>query len=215
MRRLLLVAGVMLMLGAGTAAVFCIHQARRDAIRSRAFGRLCQLRLALEIYEDLHGTLPPRLLRDTHGNQTHSWLAAVLPHCEEKAIFDKLDFTKSWDTVNNADALSLGRPFWEWFCRDGYFPCALTSKESIWNPQTGSPRGLLKQFPNSIVLVAVPVDGVHPLQPFAIDDKNLRQALEQGQEALFINCDGMYGTVRMEGGNITYLPAVQHDRTKR
>ncbi len=208
MRRVLIAAVVMVLLGAAITAVFCIRQARRDAARSRTFGRLCQLRLSLEIYEDLHGTLPPRLLQDRHGNPTHSWLALVLSQLEQKAIFDKLDVSKGWDTATNADAIKLGRPFWEWFSQDGYFPCALKSEESIWNPVTGSPRGLLKQFPDSIVLIAVPLDGVHPLQPCGIDNEDLRQALEDGQEVLFINCDGIYGTVGIEDGNITYLPSV-------
>ena len=208
MRKVLIVAGVMLFLGAATAAVFCIRQAQRNAARSRAFGRLCQLRLALEIYENLHQTLPPRLWRDTHGKPTHSWLASVLPEVEEKAVFDKLDVSKGWDTVTNADALRLGKPFWEWFRQDGYFPCALKSEVSVWDPETGSPRGLLKQFPDLIVLIAVPLDGIHPLQPFAIDENALRQAVEDGHEALFINCDGIYGTVRIEDEKITYLPAM-------
>ena len=208
MRRVLIAAVVMVLLGAAITAVFCIRQARRDAARSRAFGRLCQLRLSLEIYEDLHGTLPPRLLQDRHGNPTHSWLALVLSQLEQKAIFDKLDASKGWDTATNADAIKLGRPFWDWFSEDGYFPCALKSEASIWDPESGSPRGLLKQFPDSIVLIAVPLNGVHPLQPFGIDKKDLRQALEAGQEVLFISCDGVYGTVRIEDGDITYLPSV-------
>lgn len=211
-----LVTGVILLIAAASCAALRIREARRDAVRSSAFGRLCQLRLALQSYEDYHGTLPPRTLKETDGSPTYSWLAAVLPYCEQQELFEKLDFTRAWDSVNNADARSVGSPFWEWYCPDGdYFPSAFLNPQSIWNPRTGSPRGLLKQFPDSIVLVAVPREGKHPLQPFTIDDQQLRRILEQGREALFIDGEGRYGRVRIEGGELAYVSETPRDRVKR
>jgi hypothetical protein len=66
--RLIGLALLMLMFGCVLAvAAHAIRKAQREARRSSAYGRLCQMRFALQIYEQEHGALPPLWLRDDSG----------------------------------------------------------------------------------------------------------------------------------------------------
>ena len=202
-RKSVITVGIVVVLLVGVAIVLGVRSAQRDAVRARTIGRLSQLHLSLANYEHQHGALPSRFARDTDGNPTHGWLASVLSQFEERAVSDKLDVTKAWDASDNVDAIKLGEQFWQWYREDGLFPCALQGDDSIW-AESGSPRGTLSQFPNSIVLVAVELDDVHPLQPFAITEDHLEQLLMDGTEALFIDSNRVYGKVRIHNGAIVY-----------
>ena len=79
------------------------------------------------------------------------------------------------------------------------------SDRSIWEQDTGKPKGTFAQCPNSILLVAVPRRDVHPLQPFVIDEAALRQFLVDGKEILFITCDRERGNVRIQDGEVVYV----------
>lgn len=57
---LIVMVGCVLVVGA-----LMVSRARQEARRCTAYGRLCQLRAALQLYEQQHGMLPPLCLRDT------------------------------------------------------------------------------------------------------------------------------------------------------
>ena len=203
-RKSIVAFGIVLVLMIATATVPGIRRAQRDAVRNRAFGRLSQLHVALANYEHQNGSVPSRFAKNADGNATHSWLAFVLSQFEESAaVWENLDVAAPWDASKNADAVKLGEQFWQWYRKDGLFPCALQSEASIWT-DNGAPRGKLSQFPNSIVLVAVERDDVHPLQPFAITEDQLEQLLMDGKETLFIDSNRVYGKVRIQNGEIVY-----------
>ena len=202
-RKSIVAFGIVLALMIGTGIVLGIRRAQRDAARNRAFGRLSQLHLALANYEHQHGSIPSRFVKNADGKATHSWLAFVLPQFEESGVWENLDVTAPWDAHKNSDAVNLGEQFWQWYRKDGFFPCTLQSEASIWT-DSGAPRGKMSQFPNSIVLIAVEQDDVHPLQPFAITDDQLGKLLMDGKEALFIDSNRVYGRVRLPNGEIVY-----------
>jgi len=77
-------------------------QSAREAARALQCGNnLKQIGLALHNYHDAHGSLPSgAYTRPTRGPYCedvyngHTWFCSLLPHVEQQAAYDKLDFTK-------------------------------------------------------------------------------------------------------------------------
>lgn len=181
-----------------------VRNAQQAAIRSRTLGQLNFLRFALSVYEDTHGSVPPRELRDSQGKPTLSWLTMVLPHVEEQELFDKLNRGERWDSPHNIEVIRAARGFHEWYTRDGYFVCPWDDEDSIWNPNTGLPQGKMEAYPQAVLLIAIPKEGVNPFQPYTVSRNELRTLLEDQQKVLFINCQGEYGEVILEQGEIMF-----------
>ena len=132
--------------------VLAIRQARHNARRLGTFGRasqfawFSQMRVALQNYERVHGTLPPLCLRDKEGKPIQSWRALILPDFVVEGI-KQLDISQPWNSDHNrkvADSIPPGE--WVWFVRnaipsDQSFPIfALIGKDSIWDITTGLPE---------------------------------------------------------------------------
>jgi len=203
MRKTILTAAATLAILACIVIVTGVRNLQQDAARSRAGGRLGQLRLSIINYETTHGQLPARCARDTRGKPTMSWLASVLPQLEKTEVMKRLDTAYAWNAPENAQGVSLGQTYWEWYRRDGFFPCALQSDDSIWT-DGGDPRGRLSELPNSIVLVSVAVDNVHPLQPFVITEAQLKRFVLDGSDALFIATNHAHGKVTVDDGKLVF-----------
>ena len=186
------------------AAVFAILNARREAVRMRAMGSLNQLRLSLANYESINGLPPNREFRGAKGSPTLSWLAAVLPYVEQRDVYDKLDLNSSWDSSENSMALKIGKDYWTWFCKDGYFICPLDDKLSIWDNETGLPRGTLSNNPTAIALIAIPIEGVHPLQPYVITMGELKRLLKMNSAAVYIECSGHYDLISLVDDSVQF-----------
>lgn len=77
------------------------REARRSAIASASQCPLNQLQMALRLYEDEHGCLPPAYIADPDGNPMHSWRVLVLPYIEEPTLYNAYDFTEPWNGPNN------------------------------------------------------------------------------------------------------------------
>lgn len=176
----------------------------------RAMGSLNQLRLSLEIHESVHGLPPNREFRGLSGSPTLSWLAAVLPYVEHRNVYDELDLNSSWDSSENSMALKIGRDYWTWFCTDGYFICPLDDKLSIWDNKTGLPRGTLSDNPSAIALIAVPIEGVHPLQPYVITMDKLKMLLKENSAAFYIDCSGHYDLIRLVDDSVRFERRQKH-----
>ena len=78
--------------------------AREAARRTVCSNNLRQIALAMLMYEQQHGTLPPTCTRDADGRPLHSWRTLILPYLEERDLFDTIDLTKPWDEPANAVA---------------------------------------------------------------------------------------------------------------
>ena len=72
-----------------------VQAAREAARRLQCSNNLKQLALALHVYHASNCVLPPGGYRD--GNQL-SWHARILPHVEQAALYDKIDWR---DTYGN------------------------------------------------------------------------------------------------------------------
>lgn len=200
-------------------SVLCTYGFRAmqyEAARMRAQGRLSQLHLALHNYETVHGFIPNRTICNESGVAIHSWLTPVLPHIEQDSIYAQIDLTAKWDSVENRPALTAGKDFWSWVKSDGFTISAYLGQRSIWDARSSHPVGLMKNSPRHIVLLAVPIDSVHPMEPFAVDDRQLLSILESGKEILYVDGERFHGSVQIHGDGLRFVrDAETRDRTKR
>jgi len=76
-----------------------VQAAREAARRASCVNNLKQISLALHLYEQSNACLPyGAAFSDKRGG---TWAAFILPHIEQKNVFDKFDFTRRiWDSVN-------------------------------------------------------------------------------------------------------------------
>ena len=195
-------------------AVCMVRRAQRDARRSSAYGRLCQMRVALQNYESEHGTLPPLVLRDDLGEPIHSWRALVLPYLEVGSL-RRLDLSQPWNSDHNRKIIEdAPSSDWGYFARD-HLPdesspvthiFALLGATSIWEPTTVLPKGATEERPNAILLVSVPTSTVEPMQPGDITEGEVRKIVENGHEVLFVMADTPhgYGVVTVEHSSLTF-----------
>ena len=97
------------LLGAGMVGLAQTVQSAKERVpRNPCSSNLRQIGLALHNYHDEYGTLPPPYLADEEGRPMHSWRVLILPHIEQKALYERYDFDEPWDGPNNrllADAM--------------------------------------------------------------------------------------------------------------
>ena len=92
---------VVMIVGLFVAGVTMLSRAKAKAEQMRASGRLSQMRLALEMYENDYGTLPPLSLRDSEGTPTQSWRALILPYLGSPELPKQLDLSQPWNSDFN------------------------------------------------------------------------------------------------------------------
>ena len=175
-----------------------------DGVRMRVYSKLRQLQLAMSNYEFANHSLPNREVRAESGAITFSWMVEVLPYFERNELYERIDLESGWNSDANRMAIQSSNDFWTWVCQDGYFPCPIDSNVSVWNPETGVAKGFLNDNCDSIALVAVPIEQIHPLEPFSISEVEMIQLLEGGERVFFIDCCGNYGIVELVSGVLSF-----------
>ena len=81
-----------------------VQMVRESARRTSCMNNVRQIGLALLNYEAAMGSLPA-------GYQKNgSWLTQILPHLEQKNLYDIYDFNKPWGHADNATAISTRVP---------------------------------------------------------------------------------------------------------
>ncbi len=80
------------------------------ARRTQCLNNLKQISLALNNFESAHKTFPPAYTVDADGKKLHSWRALILPYLEQQELYDKIDFSKSWDHPANEEARKASVP---------------------------------------------------------------------------------------------------------
>ena len=92
-----------------------VQQARAAARRTQCRNNLKQIGLALHNYVDAHRLFPPGSTNDVEQGgwisrpqrrHIHSWLSMILPHIEQSALYNKIDFNVSSLHANNLPAAS-------------------------------------------------------------------------------------------------------------
>lgn len=79
-----------------------VRSAREPARRNICLNNLKQIGIALSNYEAAHGSYPPAYTVDANGRPLHSWRTLILPHMEQKPLYDRIDLTKPWDDPANS-----------------------------------------------------------------------------------------------------------------
>ena len=87
-----------------------VRTSRPAARRSQCSNNLKQIALGLHGYEAEYHALPPAYTVDASGKRLHSWRTLILPFCEQKALYEKIDLSKAWDDPANAEAFQTVIP---------------------------------------------------------------------------------------------------------
>jgi hypothetical protein len=89
----------------------CVVRVPEGGARSQALNRVKCITLALHAYHDVHGQLPPAVVRDKDGRPLYSWRVAILPYIEEYPLYQKFKLDEPWDSPHN-QALVAEIPRW-------------------------------------------------------------------------------------------------------
>lgn len=218
-RRKFVVRGALLAMIAAllAAGVVWLNQAKERGRQLVAYGRLCQMRLALQMYEDDYGTLPPLSLRDTARTPTQSWRALISPYMGSRFDdqLEQLDLSQPWNSEQNRGIIDKVSPNrWACFALDGsQMPLPVTTKllayvgrESFWDAGTGLPMRKTTEHPDAVLLVWIPKGNLHPLQPGDITEEEIRKRVENGEVVVFIAAGSghRYGIITIERGELAF-----------
>lgn len=80
------------------------------AHRIQCGNNLKQIGLALHMYADEYGALPPAHTVDADGKPLHSWRTLILPFMEHEPLYQKIDLSKPWNDPANKVAFDSGVP---------------------------------------------------------------------------------------------------------
>ena len=69
--------------------------------KSRCSNKMRQLVLAMHLYAEEYGSLPPTFVADDDGKSMHSWRTLILPYIEEDALYAAYNFDEPWNGPNN------------------------------------------------------------------------------------------------------------------
>jgi hypothetical protein len=85
-----------------------VQAARAAARRTQSKNNLKQIGLALHNYHATEGSFPAATYRvaDLKPDKRLSWQTEILPYLEQKPLYDRIDFKKSWDDAANHAAVS-------------------------------------------------------------------------------------------------------------
>lgn len=78
--------------------------------RVQCANNLKQIGIALHMYADKYGALPPAHTVDAEEKPLHSWRTLILPFMDEDRIYQKIDLSKPWDDPANKEAYESGVP---------------------------------------------------------------------------------------------------------
>jgi hypothetical protein len=101
-------AWVATVIPAALLSVFLIHVAetgtRGGMVPTRCVNNLKWIGLALQMYQEAHGSFPPAYVADKSGRPMHSWRVLILPFLESaeaKELYAAYSFAEPWDGPNN------------------------------------------------------------------------------------------------------------------
>ncbi|HSG72446.1 MAG TPA: DUF1559 domain-containing protein, partial [Planctomycetaceae bacterium] len=153
-----------------------VGRVREAAPRSRCRNNLKQIGLALHNYQDTYGTFPPTYTVDADGNPLHSWRTLILPFIEEQQLYDKIDLSKPWDDLANAEVFATVPRVYR--CPSSDPPPNYTTYQAVVSPNSffrqSEPRKLSEIVDGSmetlIVIEAAPALAVHWMAPLDADE---------------------------------------------
>src|SRR6478672_613361 len=86
------------------------RNAGESARRAQCSNNLKQIAIALHLYVDAYGALPPAHTVDAEGKPLHSWRTLILPFAEQEPLYQKIDLSKPWADPANKVAFDAVPP---------------------------------------------------------------------------------------------------------
>ena len=98
--------------------IFALESSSFPTIRSQEHRLRClekqqAIWLALFLYAEEHGTLPPTFSTDEDGNILHSWRTLILPQLGQQELYAKIRLDEPWDSEYNKQFHNNGVPFYQ------------------------------------------------------------------------------------------------------
>ena len=89
-----------------------VQSAREAARQGGCKNNLHQIGLALLNYESVHGHFPPAVIGPPNvpPERQFSWIVALLPMLDQKALYDSLRLDLPWNAPENAALLKVSLP---------------------------------------------------------------------------------------------------------
>jgi hypothetical protein len=179
---------------------------------------LKQIGLALHLYHDVYGRLPPTVKRGNEGQSLCSWRVLLLPFLEQQELFRQFNLDEPWDSPHNKPLLEkIPKCYGLGVGRDEL--AGLTHYQAFVGPGTAFERDDLS---NSLFLVAEaahPVPWTEPADLVYAPDKPLPELGGHFQQPIHLWC---YEIGRRDGfnacladGNVRFIHSDINERTLR
>ena len=79
-----------------------VQAAREAARRMQSSNNLKQIALAMHMYHDAKGKLPPRASVDADGRPLLSWRVHLLPYLDQANLYEQFHLDEPWDSDHNS-----------------------------------------------------------------------------------------------------------------
>lgn len=83
-----------------------VADARNKAREAVSMNNMRQIMLAMHIFHEVHGNLPPQALVSKDGKKLLSWRVLILPYIEQKPLYDKFHLDEPWDSEHNKQLIA-------------------------------------------------------------------------------------------------------------
>jgi prepilin-type processing-associated H-X9-DG protein len=99
---IVLLGGLLLCGGVIALVAFpAVGKVRTAAQRVSSQNNLKQLGMAIHLYHNMYGELPPAIVKDATGKPLYSGLVLLLPFMEQDSLFQQFDKSKAWNEGGN------------------------------------------------------------------------------------------------------------------
>lgn len=185
----LIVLGIMIffmLMGVGVLAALlvpAISAAREAAQRQQGMNNLKQIGLAMHNYESAYKKMPALHGINHDGEPTGNWRVAILPFLEQSPLFNRFDFHKPWDAVENQFVADHMPAMYRSPQADKDQPRNNTNYFTIVSPKSTMPSGgvyrkfgdIFDGLSNTVVAVELPNHSVPWTEP---NDLTVAEALQ-------------------------------------
>jgi prepilin-type N-terminal cleavage/methylation domain-containing protein len=170
--RLLELLAVVAVIGLLVACLLPVSRtAREPARRMQCGNNLKQIGIALVMYEEEYGSLPPAYTVGADGKPLHSWRTLILPFAEQKSLYDKIDLAKPWDDPANRLAYEADIPMYQ--CPSSVIPkrhttyLAVVTRGGCFQPTKPRPLAeITDEHEQTLMVIEVPPSqAVHWMSP--------------------------------------------------
>jgi hypothetical protein len=174
-RTLLVEQGVMVAITCVLAVCLmsAFRYAKERSHRARCPNNLKQIAIALQLYHDEYGSLPPAYMADASGKPIHSWRILLLPFLEHEPLYKQYRFDEPWDGPNNR---KLHDRYLEVYTCPEQFRQAPRDRDTSYvvvvGPQTAFPGERCVSFGDirdgtttTVLVVEIKNSGIHWMEP--------------------------------------------------